>query len=333
MEEDVEPRDEDGVDVRGVCRWDGWVGGLGAVGDSSLFGLVRGAGAFAEVIQTSVLVSRIHLAQRYRGNVTSFSAASSSRREAMVGGALARASVFCVGLGVGGASVASGSRARPTHSCDGWVCDLGVVGVLSIFGLVRGAGAFAAVLPTFVLVSSIQLAQRYRVNVTSFRAASSSRREAMVGGVLTRASSFRVDLGFSGTTIASGSRARPLHSCDGWVCDLGVVGVLSIFGLVRGAGTFVAVLPTFVLVSSIQLAQRYRGNATSFSAASSSRREAMVGGVLTRASSFRVDLGFSGSTIVSGSCARPSHSRISRLLTSSLSIGISSLFCCVTQCM
>jgi hypothetical protein len=56
MEEDVEPRDEDGVDGRGVCRWDGWVGGLGAVGDSSLFGLVRGTGVFDEVLPTFVLV-------------------------------------------------------------------------------------------------------------------------------------------------------------------------------------------------------------------------------------------------------------------------------------
>ena len=66
----------------------------------------------------------------------------------MVDGALARASDFRVGLGVGGAAVASGSRARPSHSCGGWVCDLGVVGASLIFGLVRGAGAFAAVLPT-----------------------------------------------------------------------------------------------------------------------------------------------------------------------------------------
>ena len=49
-----------------------------------------------------------------------------------------------------------------------------------------------------------------------------------------------------------------------------------IFGLVRGAGAFAVVLPTFVLVSRIQLVQRYRGTATSFSAASSSRREAMI---------------------------------------------------------
>jgi hypothetical protein len=34
-------------------------------------------------------------------------------------------------------------------------------------------------------------------------------------------------------------------------------------------------------------------------------------------------LGVSGATIVSGSCARPSHSWISRLLTSSLSLGVS----------
>ena len=124
------------------------MGGLGAVGASLAFGLVRGAGTFAAVLPSFSLVSRMPFAQRYRGNATSFSAASSSRRETMVGGALARASAFRVGLGVGGAAVASGSRARPSHSCGGWVCDLGAVGASLIFGLVRGAGAFAAVLPT-----------------------------------------------------------------------------------------------------------------------------------------------------------------------------------------
>ncbi len=102
----------------------------------------------------------------------------------------------------------------------------------------------------------------------------------------------------------------------------------------RGSGVFAEVLPSVVLVSRIQFAQRYRGNiATSFSAASSSRREAMVGGALARASVFRVDLGVSGPTIVSGSCVRPSLSRIPHLLTSTLSLGISSLFCRATQCM
>jgi hypothetical protein len=37
----------------------------------------------------------------------------------MVGGALARASAFRVGLGVGGAVIAPGLRACPSHSCDG----------------------------------------------------------------------------------------------------------------------------------------------------------------------------------------------------------------------
>ena len=58
-----------------------------------------------------------------------------------------------------------------------------------------------------------------------------------------------------------------------------------------GLHAFAAVLPTFVLVSRMQFAQRYRGNATSFSAESSSRLETMVGGVLTRVSVFRVGLG------------------------------------------
>ena len=71
----------------------------------------------------------------------------------MVGDSLTRASALHVGLGVGGVAVTSGSRTRPTHSCDGWVCDLGSVGVSSICGWVRETGAFTTVLPTFVLVS------------------------------------------------------------------------------------------------------------------------------------------------------------------------------------
>ena len=111
MEEDVEPKDEDGVDGRRVCGWDGWVGGLGAVGASSIFGLVRRAGAFAAVLSTFVLVSRMQLARQYRDNGHFLSAASSSRRETMVGGALTRASALHVGLGVSGATIVSGSCA------------------------------------------------------------------------------------------------------------------------------------------------------------------------------------------------------------------------------
>ncbi len=111
------------------------------------------------------------------------------------------------------------------------------------------------------------------------------------------------------------------------------MGASSIFGWVRGAGAFAAVLPTFVLVSSMYLAQQYRGNDHFLSEASTSRHQTMVGGALARASALRVGLGVGGATIVPGSCARPSHSWIFRLLTSSLSLSISSLFCRTTQCM
>ena len=75
----------------------------------------------------------------------------------MVGGALVRVSVLCFDLGVGRTLIVSGSHTRPSHSCDGWVCDLGVVGVLSIFGLTCRSGVFAGGLVTFVLVSGFQL--------------------------------------------------------------------------------------------------------------------------------------------------------------------------------
>jgi hypothetical protein len=58
------------------------------------------------------------------------------------------------------------------------------------------------------------------------------------------------------------------------VCGLGAVGASLVFGLVRGAGAFAAVLPSFVLVSNMSFAQHNRGFATSFSATSSLRREA-----------------------------------------------------------
>jgi hypothetical protein len=112
-----------------------------------------------------------------------------------------RASVLRVGLGVGGAAIASGLRTRPTHSCDGWVCDLGPVGASSVFGWVRGVGVFDEVLPTFVLVSRMEVAQQYRGNEHFLSAASSARHKVMVGGALARTSALRVGLGVSGTTI------------------------------------------------------------------------------------------------------------------------------------
>ena len=86
----------------------------------------------------------------------------------------------------------------------------------------------------------------------------------------------------------------------------------SMLRLTRKAAALARVLPTFVSVSRMQLVEQY---------------------ALTRTSAVSVGLGVGGVTIVSGSCARPSHSRISHLLTSSLSLGVSSLFCRATQCM
>ena len=70
---------------------------------------------------------------------------------------------------------------------------------------------------------ALQLVERNCVTCHFFSAAFSSQLEAMVGGALTRASAWRVVLGVGRALIASGSRTRPSHSCDGWVCDLGVV--------------------------------------------------------------------------------------------------------------
>jgi len=102
------------------------------------------------------------------------SAACSSRRVAMVGGALTRASPLRVGLGVGGTVIVSGSPVESSYSCDGCVCDLCEVGDSSIFGLVRGTGVFTGVLPTFVLVSRIQVEEQYCVNDQFLSAVSSS---------------------------------------------------------------------------------------------------------------------------------------------------------------
>jgi hypothetical protein len=179
------------------------------------------------------------------------------------------------------------------------VFDLGVVGALLIFGLTRRAGVFAGGLPTFTLVSGFQLAQHNRdIKCHFFSAAFPSQLEAMVGVALTRASALRVGLGVGGALIASGSRTRPSHSCG------------------------------------FQLAQHNRDvKCHFFIAAFPSQLEAMVGGALARASALNVGLGVGGTTIASGSRVRTSHSWTSRLLTSSFSLGVSSLFCRATQCM
>ena len=113
IEEDVKPEDVDGFDGRGVFGWNTWVCGLGVVSNSLAFGLVRGTGAFAVVLPSFPLVSRMPFAHDNRGFGHFSSAVSSSRRETMVGGVMTRTLLLHVGLGVGGAVVASGSGALP----------------------------------------------------------------------------------------------------------------------------------------------------------------------------------------------------------------------------
>ncbi len=149
---------------------------------------------------------------------------------------------------------------------------------------------------------------RYRGFSHFLTVASSSRLQVMVGGVLT-------GLGFK---CRLGCRwvGRHLRLIDIW------------FG--TWVRSFETVLPTLVLVSRMQFEERYRVFGHFLSVVSSSRLKTMVGGTLLKDSAWFVGLGVSGTTIVSGSCACPSQSWMSCLLTSSLSLGISSLFCRAT---
>jgi hypothetical protein len=205
---------------------------------------------------------------------------------------------------------------------------------IQVVSEVDGRGVCGWDMGVVALVSGLQLAEHNRDISYFFSAAFSSQLEVMVGGVLVRVSALNVGLGVGRVLITSGSRTRPSHSCDGWVGDLGVVGDPLIFGLARGAGAFDGGLLTFGLVSGFQIAQHDRDNCHFFSAAFSSQLEVMVDGALVKVSAFHVGFGVGGgTTIASGSCVRASHSWTSRLLTSSFSLGVSSLFCRATQCM
>ncbi len=85
MEEDVKPKDEDGVDGAGVGGWDGCVCVVGTVDTSSIFGLTRRTGAFTGGILTFALVSGLQLAQHNRGKYHFFIAVFPSQLEVMVG--------------------------------------------------------------------------------------------------------------------------------------------------------------------------------------------------------------------------------------------------------
>jgi len=78
----------------------------------------------------------------------------------------------------------------------------------------------------------------------------------------------------------------------------------------------------FFAASGVQLAQTHRGMFHFRRAAFSSSLKAKVGSTLAKAATLRVNLNIDGSPITSRTHTHPSHSQTSRLLTSSLSLGV-----------
>ena len=78
----------------------------------------------------------------------------------------------------------------------------------------------------------------------------------------------------------------------------------------------------FFAASGVQLAQSTSGFFHFRRAAFSSMLKSRVGNIIAKASVLRVNLNLDGTTIASSSHTHPSHSQTSRLLTSSLSLGV-----------
>jgi hypothetical protein len=78
----------------------------------------------------------------------------------------------------------------------------------------------------------------------------------------------------------------------------------------------------FFATSGVQLAQSHRGMFHYRRTVFSSQLETKVGGILDKAASLRVNLNIDGAPIASRTHTHPSHSKTSRLLTSSLSLGV-----------
>ncbi len=81
-------------------------------------------------------------------------------------------------------------------------------------------------------------------------------------------------------------------------------------------------LTTFAVTSGVMSSQSDRGFFHYRRAAFSSMLKSRVGNILCKASSLRINLNIDGSPIASKSYTLPSHSQTSRLLTSSLTLGV-----------
>ncbi len=78
----------------------------------------------------------------------------------------------------------------------------------------------------------------------------------------------------------------------------------------------------FFAASGVQLAQSHRGMFHYRRSAFSSQLKAKVGGILATTAGLRVNLNIDDAPITSRTHTHPSHSQTSRLLTSSLSLGV-----------
>ena len=78
----------------------------------------------------------------------------------------------------------------------------------------------------------------------------------------------------------------------------------------------------FFAASGVQLAQTQRGMFHFRRASFSQQLKSKVGLALAKAAALRIDLNLDGSPVASKSHTHPSHSQTSRLLTSSLSLGV-----------
>ena len=78
----------------------------------------------------------------------------------------------------------------------------------------------------------------------------------------------------------------------------------------------------FFAASGVQLAQSDRGFFHYLRAAFSSMLKSRVGNILAKAAALRITLNLDGAPITSKSHTHPTHSQSSRLLTSSLSLGV-----------
>ncbi len=78
----------------------------------------------------------------------------------------------------------------------------------------------------------------------------------------------------------------------------------------------------FFAASGVQLAQSNRGQFHYRRAVFSSQLKSKIGNILAKSAALRINLNIDGEPIASRSHTHPSHSQTSRLLTSSLSLGV-----------